>query len=119
MKILADEGVDKPIVEALRVTGFDVDYILETFQGANDEFILKMSYEQGRVLLTQDKDFGELVFRLGQIHYGVILIRLQGAPPNEKAEIVTKLLLQYHHEVVDSFTVIQPNAIRIRKRRKP
>ncbi|MEJ7679126.1 MAG: DUF5615 family PIN-like protein [Segetibacter sp.] len=118
MKILADEGVDKPIVEALRLNGFDVDYIVETFQGANDELILKMSYEQERVLLTQDKDFGELVFRLGQIHYGVILIRLQGVQPDEKAEIVTKLLLQYHDELVCTFTVIQPNAIRIRKRRK-
>lgn len=115
MKLLADEAVDKPIVEALRGAGFDVKYILETNQGAEDEFILKLAYEQERVMITQDKDFGELVFRLRQIHHGVILIRLPGIPPNEKADIVTTVLLRYNEKLLNTFTVIQPNAIRVRK----
>lgn len=115
MRLLADEGVDKPIVEALRIAGFDVAYILEDKQGADDEFILKMSLEQGRLLITQDKDFGELVFRLRQAHYGVILIRLLGFLPDAKAKIVVKVLLQHKEELIKSFTVIQPHAIRIRK----
>lgn len=64
MKLLADEGVDKPIVDALRLSGFNVTYILEDNQGADDEFILKMALKQRRLLITQDKDFGEIVFRL-------------------------------------------------------
>jgi predicted nuclease of predicted toxin-antitoxin system len=64
MKLIADEGLDKPIVDVLRNAGFDVLYVLETNQGANDELILAIANSEHRILLTQDKDFGELVFRL-------------------------------------------------------
>ncbi len=57
---LADEWVDKPIVDVLRSNGFNVLYILETNPGADDEFILTMANADKRILLTQDKDFGEL-----------------------------------------------------------
>ena len=115
MNLVADEGVDKPIVDALRNAGFDVTYILETNPTADDDFILALAYSQKRVLLTQDKDFGELVYRLKQAHYGVILIRLQGYTPGLKAQITTSLLLEHRNELVEAFTVVQPNAIRIRK----
>ena len=115
MNLLADEGIDKPIVDVLRSNGFDVVYILETNQGADDEFILAMANADKRILLTQDKDFGELVFRLKNAHYGVILIRLEGYKPALKAEIVVNMLAKYKDELIKSFTVIQPNAIRIRK----
>ncbi len=61
MNLVADEGVDKPIVDALRNAGFDVQYILETHRGAEDDRILAIANIQQRILLTQDKDFGELV----------------------------------------------------------
>ena len=115
MNLLADEGVDKPIVDALRNNGFDVVYILETNRGADDEVILAMANTDKRLLLTQDKDFGELVFRLKKIHYRVILIRLEGYTPTSKADIVINMLIKYQDELIRSFTVIQPNAIRIRK----
>lgn len=115
MKLVADEGVDKPIVDALRSAGFDVLYILETNQGADDKFILSLANKEQRILLTQDKDFGELVFRLKMAHYGVILIRLYGYKPFDKAEIIVKLCLLHRDELINAFTVIQPNAIRIRK----
>jgi predicted nuclease of predicted toxin-antitoxin system len=59
MKFLADEGVDKPIVDQLRVSGFDIHYVLETHQGSDDETVLRLANEEDRILLTQDKDFGE------------------------------------------------------------
>lgn len=58
MKFLADEGVDKPIVDELRNAGFDVLYILETHRGAQDDVILSMASSRQSILLTQDKDFG-------------------------------------------------------------
>ena len=115
MNLLADEGVDKPIVDLLRNNGFDVVYILETNPGADDEFILAMANADERILLTQDKDFGELVFRLKNTHFGVILIRLGGYKPLLKAEIVLNMLVKHKNELIQSFTVIQANAIRIRK----
>ncbi len=115
MKFLADEGVDKPIVTMLRNAGFDIDYVLELTPGSDDEVILELAHAQQRILITQDKDFGELVFRLQQPHHGIVLIRLEGYTPHFKAEIVTQFLLQHETEMLDRFTVIQPNAIRIRK----
>jgi len=115
MNLMADEGVDKPIVDALRRSGFDVNYILESHQGADDDFILNLANKQQRILLTQDKDFGELVFRVKSAHFGVVLIRLNGYNSVDKAQIVTRLLLIHQMELINAFTVIQPNAIRIRK----
>jgi predicted nuclease of predicted toxin-antitoxin system len=115
MNILADEGFDKPIVDLLRKNGFSVLYILETNRGANDDVILAMANKDKRILITQDKDFGELVFRLKNVHYGVILIRLEGYKPGLKAEIVLNLLNKHKTNLIEAFTVIQPNAIRIRK----
>ena len=115
MKLVADEGVDKPIVDALRIAGFDVIYILETNRGADDIFILTLSNDEERILLTQDKDFGELVFRLKNAHYGVVLIRLNGYSAFDKANLVANLFLVHQDELIKAFTVIQPNAIRIRK----
>jgi predicted nuclease of predicted toxin-antitoxin system len=66
-------------------------------------------------LITQDKDFGELVFRLKNAHFGVILIRLTGYNSNVKADIVVKVLLEHKNELYNAFTVIQPTLVRIRK----
>jgi predicted nuclease of predicted toxin-antitoxin system len=115
MNLIADEGVDKPIVDALRNAGFDVVYILETNQGADDQLVLDIANNKKRILLTQDKDFGELVFRLKNAHFGVVLIRLNGYSSLDKAAIILKFILKYQTELYKSFTVIQPNAIRIRK----
>jgi predicted nuclease of predicted toxin-antitoxin system len=99
MNILADEGVDKPIIDRLRSSGFDVKYILEVSPAIDDEAILSQADSEKRILLTQDKDFGELVYRMKFIHYGVILIRLHGYHPQVKAGIVAKVLLQYQEQL--------------------
>jgi predicted nuclease of predicted toxin-antitoxin system len=67
-----------------------------------------------RILITRDKDFGELVFRLGQVHCGIILLRLDGYDTNERAEIVCKLVQQYKDQLTNSFAVIQKGIIKIR-----
>ncbi|RPD41646.1 DUF5615 family PIN-like protein [Chitinophaga barathri] len=115
MRLLADEGVDKPIIDKLRLSGLDVHYILETNQGADDETVLSIANAEERILLTQDKDFGELVYRLQKVHFGIILIRLGTQPPSQKADFLTRVLLEYGAKLPNAFTVIQPNAIRIRK----
>lgn len=76
MNFLADEGVDRQIVERLRQTGHQVLYVAEFEPGTSDEAILSQANDLHAPLLTADKDFGELVHRQGLIHAGVILIRL-------------------------------------------
>ena len=65
MKIVADESVDKQIVDRLRSDGHAVVFIAELAPGIDDEAVLLQSRQSNAVLLTADKDFGELVFRLG------------------------------------------------------
>jgi len=77
MNLLADEGVDKPIVELLRQDGHEVLYVAEMEPSIPDETVLQRANEYEALLLTQDKDYGELVYRRGLVHLGVILIMKQ------------------------------------------
>ena len=63
MKFIADECCDTGIVISLRREGHDVFYVLEEEPGLRDEVVLQRAYVERRILLTEDKDFGELVYR--------------------------------------------------------
>jgi predicted nuclease of predicted toxin-antitoxin system len=63
MKFVADEGIDSQIVEKLRNEGHDIYYVAEFKAGTEDEKILEIANTEDRVLITRDKDFGELVYR--------------------------------------------------------
>jgi len=116
VKIPADEGVDCPIVARLRQSGHQVWYIAEMEPGVSDETVLDLANREGAMLLTADKDFGELVFRQERMTGGIILIRLAGIPPVRKADIVASALEAHGGEMGQAFTVITPGAMRIRRR---
>lgn len=116
MNFLADEGVDRQVVDFLRQDDHLVLYIAEMEPGISDETVLNLANQREALLLTTDKDFGELVFRQLRITSGVVLIRLAGLLPETKGKIVASLIKKYSTKIVQSFTVITPNAIRIRKK---
>jgi predicted nuclease of predicted toxin-antitoxin system len=118
MNFLADESVDGQIVERLRQDGHDVLYIAEMEPGISDEQVLEKANENQSLLLTVDKDFGELVFRLGRLHNGVVLIRLGGYSSEMRAEIVSVTKSQFASILNNSFSVISPGRIRIRPKEK-
>jgi len=107
--------VDLQIVESLRNKGHEVLYIAELSSGITDELVLQYANEQNRILMTRDKDFGELVYRDKMVHSGIILNRLHELNANRKSEIVVKVVEYFGEELIGSFTVIQPGKIRIRK----
>ncbi len=114
MKFLVDEGVDRPIVDALREAGHQVWYIAEMEPGLSDEEVLTISSQIDALLVTADKDFGTLVFQRRQFTKGVILLRLAGLPPKAKAERVVWAIENYGHKMRHVFTVITPQVVRIR-----
>ena len=116
MNLLADESVDRQIVDRLRQEGHAVSYVAEMEPGIPDSTVLALSNEGGSLLVTADKDFGELVFRQGRLTAGVILIRLAGLSPEAKAEIVSVEVRKHITELAGSFAVVSPNAVRIRRR---
>ena len=115
MRLLCDEAVDRPIVEALRAHGHEVLYVAEMEPGIDDEQVLARANELGALLVTLDKDFGELVFRQRRLTAGVVLIRLVGMQPEEKQQATVAALREHGEEMRASFTVVAPHKIRIRR----
>ena len=116
MNLVADEGVDRQIVEQLRQDGHDVVYVAELAPSIGDDEVLRQANDRQATLLTADKDFGELVFRLNRVAAGVILVRLEGLLPETKATIVAQAIRNHEAELVHAFSVITPGMIRIRPR---
>ncbi len=115
MQILADEGVDGPIVQRLRDEGHQVWYVAEMVPGTPDNEVRELANQEGAILLTTDKDFGELIFRQRRLSPGIVLIRLAGLSSQEKASLVATIISERATELAQSFTVISPNTIRIRR----
>jgi predicted nuclease of predicted toxin-antitoxin system len=116
MKLLADESVDRKTVERLRQEGHDVLYIAEMEPGITDDVVLEGANERNALLVTADKDFGELVFRQGLVNSGVMLLRLPGLSPETKAGIVAGVLRDREAELLQAFSVISPGMVRIRRK---
>ncbi len=115
MRLVADESVDQPIVEALRQFGHDVIAVAEMAPGVSDDEVLELSEERDAVLLTADKDFGELVYRQGRAVPGIVLIRLAGVPAVEKQATVSEVVANHESELPGAFTVVTPGMVRIRR----
>src|SRR5215213_9463754 len=116
MNLLADESVDRHIVERLRQDGFEVLYVAEMEPGVADNVVLERANERTALLVTADKDFGELVFREGQLSSGgVVLIRLAGLSAERKAKVVADAFRKHGAEFSQRFSVIPPGRIRIRQ----
>lgn len=108
MNLLANEGVDRPIVERLRRDGHDVVYVAELSPSITDDEVFQQANDRSALLITADKDFGELVFRQGRLHRGVVLLRLAGLSNATKAEIVAVVFRDRAPELLKAFTVISP-----------
>ena len=115
MKFLADESVDEPIVARLRKDGHSVAYVAELSPGISDDEVLTFANSQQAILLTMDKDFGELVFRLGRVHAGVVLARFSGLDASMKAELVSQAIKNHGSELPGAFGVLSPGSLRIRR----
>ena len=114
MNFAADESVDRQIVERLRQDGHTISYFAEMGPGIPDKDVLLLADQQSAILLTADKDFGELVFRQALVARGVLLIRLAGLSQLRKAELVSSAIKNHATEIPNAFSVVARGAIRIR-----
>ncbi len=115
MRIVADESLDGGIVDRLRADGHDVIYIAELLPSIPDIDVLAYSCQENILLITQDKDFGELVFRQALSHSDVLLSRLEGLTAKEKEDRVSHILSFHGADLPDMFTVLTKDSLRIRK----
>lgn len=119
MRLLADENFPKQAVEGLRVLGHDVFWVRTSMSGASDEAVLERAQEESRLVVTMDKDFGELAFRWGlPADSGVVLLRRPLLPPEE---MVNRLInvLSSGTEWSGFFAVVEADRVRIRPLPRP
>lgn len=118
MRILANENVLGPVVSALRERGHDVVAIKETARGVSDRVILERARAEARLVVTFDKDFGELAVRFGLApSTGVILLRLSGNMPHaDNARAVAAITSR--EDWAGHFAVVTDDRIRVRPLRR-
>ena len=112
---LANENFPRPSILLLRAEGFSVESIQENHQGASDEFVFRYAIEKTLIILTFDRDYGELVFRYAQDNPPpVVYFRNKGRSPRAAGELLLKLIKEDLLEITNAFTVIEEKNIRQR-----
>jgi predicted nuclease of predicted toxin-antitoxin system len=81
-----------------------------------DDAILQRANDSAAILITADKDFGELVFRHKRIHKGVVLMRLHGQSSQTRVDMMLTTVADFGDQLAGSFSVILPGVVRIRHR---
>lgn len=112
--IVADESVDFGIVQLLRNKEINVISIQEKHCGITDEEVLQIAIVNNAILITEDKDFGELVFRLRMNHNGVLLIRIFDVDRAIKIEYAAKIISNMITDLPNKFSVLTETKLRIR-----
>lgn len=113
-KFLADVNIEKSLVDFLREQSFDVIWIPNYNCNLSDEDLLKFANKEKRILITNDKDFGELIFQQRKLSEGIILIRVKGQEVDKKLRSLKKLIRFYKAKIRNNFIVITDRRIRIR-----
>jgi predicted nuclease of predicted toxin-antitoxin system len=111
--IVADESVDSRIVEKLRATGISVFSIAENQSSITDKQVLEIAVSKNALLITEDKDFGELVFRFQLEHKGILLLRLIDKPKN--IEVAVQIIIEHFSGLLNNFSVLNENKLRIKQ----
>jgi predicted nuclease of predicted toxin-antitoxin system len=116
MNFVADESCAMPVIRALREAGHDVVAIAEVARGASDDQVLERATEDKRVLITEDRDFGELVYARGRSSAGVILVRFDSRVRQAKVATVVEAVSKLGTRLGDAFTVVEPGRVRVSNR---
>jgi len=112
IKFIADVNIEKPIIDYLSESGCDIKWVPDYNCEMLDEELLKMANKEKRILITNDKDFGEIVFLQKRLSVGVILFRVKGQNTGDKVRLIKKLLDNYSDKILNHFVVITQNKFR-------
>ena len=115
INFLADESCDFAVVRALRNEGYNVIAVAEVTPAADDEDIIGLAYREAKILLTEDKDFGRLVYAHAHPSGGVILIRFPSNIRRTLPKVILDLVRDMKQRLVGCFVVVEPGHIRINR----
>jgi predicted nuclease of predicted toxin-antitoxin system len=112
VRLLADESCDFAVVRALRGAGHDVVAVAEIAAQSSDEEIIRLALRERRVLVTEDKDFGQMVFAAGKATLGVVFLRYPGKTRQWIARDLVSVVNSQAERLIGCFITVQPGRIR-------
>lgn len=113
--IIADENINSKIIKSIREIGIEVFSIIENCPGISDKEVIDLSKNPPRIILPEDKDFGEWVFAHHEQNLSIIFLRYNFKELSEIIIALRIVLLERIEEIKGCFITITPNKIRIRK----
>jgi predicted nuclease of predicted toxin-antitoxin system len=113
MRFLVDECVGTTVADYLKSKNHIVFSVFDEWRGASDSDLLQKSFLENYILITSDKDFGEMIFKSQKKHKGIILIRCQPNNFKQKIIVLTKLLANYADKLENNFVVVTNENVRI------
>ena len=113
--IVADENIDHSLISSIRELGIEVYSIYESERGIRDEAVMESSLNPPRIILTEDKDFGEWVFAHNVKGISVLFLRYHFKETEVMRSVLTKLLTERLSDLVGCFTTVTTQKIRIRR----
>jgi predicted nuclease of predicted toxin-antitoxin system len=115
MRWLADENIPLARIRRLRATGHDVAAIIEDAPGSDDTVVLAWAVQEGRIILTFDRDYGELIYKRRLLPpLGTVFFRIIPATPEEPAERLLQLLTAPGFSLEGNFTIVESGQARQR-----
>ena len=112
MRFLVDECTGSRVATWLAENGHEVFSVYNEARGSTDNEILMKAFTETWILITNDKDFGELVFRQRRPHHDVVFLRLDDERSIAKIDALEKLLAKYAERLADRFVVVTDTQIR-------
>jgi predicted nuclease of predicted toxin-antitoxin system len=119
MRLLIDANVPRQVAVALTEAGHEVDTSILKRPGLDDRSVIEHVQATATILITQDRDFGELVFRQGARCQGIVFLRLAGLDNHRKAALVVAVIAQHSARLAGTFTVIDAGQVRFRPLPQP
>ena len=115
IRFLANENVPLASVHRLREAGYDVLAVSESLPGTSDADVLSLAHREDRIILTFDRDYGELIYRRGlQPPLGLIHLRFTPESPYQVAEVLEHLKAIDRLSLAGYYTVVEQDRIRQR-----
>jgi predicted nuclease of predicted toxin-antitoxin system len=112
MRFLADESCDFRVIRALRAAGHDVMAVVDIAPGAADASVIELAVQEDRLFVTEDRDFGQLVYANAKPARGVILVRFPSNVRGGLPALMVEVVAQHGDKLRERFTVIQPGRVR-------
>lgn len=116
MRFLVDECTGSSVAKWLKEKGHEVCSVYDECRGATDDEVLEKACSENWIIITNDKDFGEKIYKENRIHQGVIFLRLDDERSKNKIAVLSSFLENYLYHIETNFVVVTEKQVRFAKR---